>query len=67
MYVCTHIPTHTRIQTHMNANIDTNMHAYTQDQLVLQMLRVMDRELKMSGLDLRLTPCACPLPHTHTL
>ena len=38
-----------------------------QDQLVLQMLRVMDRELKMSGLDLRLTPCACPLPHTHTL
>ena len=27
-----------------------------QDQLVLQMLRLMDRELKMSGLDLKLTP-----------
>ncbi|EKX37295.1 hypothetical protein GUITHDRAFT_43586, partial [Guillardia theta CCMP2712] len=27
-----------------------------QDQLVLQMLRLMDRELKNSGLDLKLTP-----------
>ncbi len=34
-----------------------------QDQLVMQMIRLMDRELKQTGLDLRLTPyrhvCVC--------